>query len=552
MGICFSKNTVAPCGGEEAAEEEPLPPFSPSQISKPLSRPTIKFHLTEQHTGENIWSKYNRTNSKLGSGMSGSVFVIKDKRTGKEYACKSVFRSRLNKEIEQDLRTELKLLRQLDSPHIVKLYETWEDKKHLHIVLEKLDGGELYTNLIEREHYTEKHANELFVQMLRAIYHCHCHGIAHRDLKLENFLFEDEDDDSYLKLIDFGLSKKYLCSDRAIRSMKSVVGTAYYIAPEVLEMRQYGKKKGYDRECDLWGLGVILYMMLCGRPPFDSDTGNDEDIFDRVMKGKFSMKGEDWKDVSDECKDLVRKLLTKDPKKRITASQAIKHPWVAAKAEITFSPRKLNTKAWIGNVQKFTGFGKLKQAAIEMFAFSMSVSEIRGLRKTFEEIDTSGRGVIDVDEFIKATSSKMAEEQARKVFGTLDSNGKGLVTFTEFISAALSEKYLQDEDAITEVFNKFDSNHNGTIAVQDLEAHFGHLYSAKDMENMIGEADLNHSGKITLEEFKNAIQGHLQIDEYLKTYESPKRKKGSVKSFTKPKDGSVGDKFKDLRVDTTS
>ena len=132
MGICFSK--ISPNAKAEEEEEDVPPPFSPSQISKPLSRPTIKFHLTEQHMGESIWEKYHRTDHKLGSGMSGSVFVIKVKATGKEYACKSVFRSRLNKEIEQDLRTELKLLRQLDSPHIVKLYETWEDKKHLHIV----------------------------------------------------------------------------------------------------------------------------------------------------------------------------------------------------------------------------------------------------------------------------------------------------------------------------------------------------------------------------------------------------------------------------------
>jgi calcium-dependent protein kinase len=349
---------------------------------------TMKYHLVETHKGDNIWEKYEKTNRKLGSGMSGSVYVIKHKTTGQEFACKSVFRSRLNKEIEQDLRTELDLLRQLDSPHIIKLYETWEDKKHLYIVLEKMSGGELYNNLIEMDHYTEKHACDLFKQMLRAIYHCHSHGVAHRDLKLENFLFESEGDTSFLKLIDFGLSKKYMGGgSNKIRTMKSVVGTAYYIAPEVLEMRynrsSRGKKgkSGYDRECDMWGLGVILYMMLCGRPPFDSETGSDEDIFDKVLDGRFTMKGKDWEDISSPCKDLIQKLLTLDPKERITASQAMKHPWIRSNS-VAFSPRKLNNKKWIGKVQKFAGFTKLKQAAIEMIAFKMSVGEIKELRGT--------------------------------------------------------------------------------------------------------------------------------------------------------------------------
>jgi len=452
------------------------------------------------------------TGEKLGSGMSGSVVVVKHRMTGQEFACKSVYFNRLNQEIENDLRTELDLLKQLDSPHIIKIYESWEDKKHLHILLERLTGGELYTNLIEREAYTESHANDLFKQMLKSIYYCHAHGIAHRDLKLENFLFESPKANE-LKLIDFGLSKKY-CTGRAIRSMSSVVGTTYYIAPEVLKLRMgRGGKKGYDKECDMWGLGVILFMMLCGRPPFDAKTGNDEDIFRVIIKGNYRMDDNEWLDVSSECKDLVRKLLQKKPNKRITASQALKHPWISESHNVPFSPKKLNTRSWVDNVHKFTKFPKLKQTAIEMIAFSLSLTELKDLRREFEKIDTDNKGVINLEAFLKSTAGKMAPETAKDIFTKLDASESGFITFSEFTSAALSKKVFMDENHIVEIFSKLDDNHSGFIDLNNLEHHFGHMYTSEQLKEMLSEADMKKTGHISLAEFKVAIRGHAGVPE---------------------------------------
>jgi len=450
------------------------------------------------------------TGEKLGSGMSGSVVVVKHKVTGTEYACKSVFFSRLNQEIESDLRTELDLLKQLDSPHIIKIYESWEDKKHLHILLDRLTGGELYTNLIERESYTEQHTHNLFKQMLKAIYHCHAHGIAHRDLKLENFLFESPKAEK-VKLIDFGLSKRY-CTGRTIRNMCSVVGTTYYIAPEVLKLRTTKGQggKGYDKECDMWGLGVILFMMLSGRPPFDAKTGDDEDIFRAIIRGNFRMDDDEWAEISNECKDLVLKLLQKNPRKRITASQALSHPWIVGQ-NVAYSPKKLNTRSWVDNVHTFTKFAKLKQTAIEMIAFSLSLTELKELRDEFEKIDTSNKGVIDYQAFLVNTAGKLSPEAAKDIFDKLDVNNSGYLTFSEFLSAALGKKVFMDEDHIAEIFSKLDDEHSGFIDLKNLAHHFGHMYDAEQLQEMLTEADLSKTGHISLDEFKKAIRGHVGV-----------------------------------------
>jgi len=232
------------------------------------------------------------------------------------YAVKSILRADIAKDIKL-LEEELFILRQIDHPNIVKFHQAFIDYRYVHIVMEYCTGGELFDRIVQAHKFTEKHACEIMEQMLSSVKHLHEHGIVHRDLKPENFLMSDKSEGAEVKLIDFGLSKRFSSKDQ-LEKMKTVVGTPYYVAPEVL-------KGSYDKRCDVWSLGVILFVFLCGYPPFEGD--NNKEIFKNVLKQELIFDPADWKTVSDEAKDLVTKMLAKDPEKRITADECSNHPW---------------------------------------------------------------------------------------------------------------------------------------------------------------------------------------------------------------------------------
>lgn len=183
---------------------------------------------------------------------------------------------------------------------------------------ELCSGGELFDRIIENEFFTEDKAAVIFKQILMALNYCHTNNIVHRDLKPENFLFAGKEETADLKIIDFGLSK--IMNGGKLQRMKTRAGTPYYISPEVLA-------GNYDVSCDMWSAGCMLYILLCGYPPFYGDD-NDE-ILNMVKKGKFDFDGEEWDDVSQDAKDLINKLITK-PERRLTAEEALQHRWVRA------------------------------------------------------------------------------------------------------------------------------------------------------------------------------------------------------------------------------
>ena len=205
--------------------------------------------------------------SEIGHGMTGKVYQVKHKGTGEIYALKCMEVRRIEPDLLDDLRNEIGLLKMLDHPNVIKLYEYYEDATNIYLILEFCDGGELFDRLHQQQgsRYTEAEAARLMFKMVAAIAYCHYMGISHRDLKLENFIFESKEGDSNIKLIDFGLSAKYGSS---IRRMQTMVGTAYYIAPEVLTAAEGasgilgGQRRGYTHACDLWSLAVIAYMLV--------------------------------------------------------------------------------------------------------------------------------------------------------------------------------------------------------------------------------------------------------------------------------------------------
>ena len=198
------------------------------------------------------------------------------------------------------------------------MYEYFEDKKNMYLITEMCKGGELFDKILDKGHFDENYAAHVFKQILHSIQYCHSKEIAHRDIKPENFVFDTDGDDGDLKIIDFGISK--LCFSRntgTIERCNTKIGTCHYISPEVLS-------GNYDKQCDLWSAGCVLYNCLCGYPPF---YGNDDkEILRAVQKGIYDFDDDVWDEISKEAKDLISKLIAM-PEKRLTASEALEHKW---------------------------------------------------------------------------------------------------------------------------------------------------------------------------------------------------------------------------------
>jgi len=258
----------------------------------------------------------------LGTGAFSQVRLAESKtETGKLYAVKIIDKTAL-KGKEDSLENEIKVLRRLKHPNIVQLLETYEDKSKVYLVMELVTGGELFDRIVEKGSYTEKDAADLIRQVLEAVDYMHEQGVVHRDLKPENLLYYCPDEDSKIMISDFGLSKM---EDSGI--MATACGTPGYVAPEVLAQKPYGKA------VDVWSIGVISYILLCGYPPFYDES--DSYLFAQILKGEFEFDSPYWDDISDSAKDFIRRLMCVDVNKRYTCREALQHPWICGNAAST-------------------------------------------------------------------------------------------------------------------------------------------------------------------------------------------------------------------------
>ena len=266
----------------------------------------------------NLVEKYIKI-KELGSGTFGKVYEIENKETKKKYACKHITKKKIcdmNK-----FNNEINIMREINHPNIIKLYEIYEDQRHIDLVMEECLGGELFDRIMERiqekKIYNEKEASIIFKQIMKGVEYCHSKGIVHRDLKPENILFLTKEENSPIKIIDFGLSKIF--GEKINNKFLSTkVGTAYYVSPEILE----GK---YNEKCDIWSCGVILYIILSGTPPFNGE--NDIEIYKKISHKKFTFPEKEWQNISENAKDLIKKMLC-DENIRLSAKEVLQHNWL--------------------------------------------------------------------------------------------------------------------------------------------------------------------------------------------------------------------------------
>ncbi|KAM6985652.1 calcium/calmodulin-dependent protein kinase type 1D [Aplochiton taeniatus] len=252
----------------------------------------------------------------LGTGAFSEVVLAQERATGRMFAIKCIPKKAL-KGKESSIENEIAVLRKIQHENIVALEDIYESSNHLYLVMQLVSGGELFDRIVEKGFYTEKDASTLIRQVLDAVNYLHKMGIVHRDLKPENLLYFNPQDESKIMISDFGLSKMEGSGD----VMSTACGTPGYVAPEVLA------QKPYSKAVDCWSIGVIAYILLCGYPPFYDE--NDSKLFEQILKADYEFDAPYWDDISDSAKDFISSLMEKDPVKRYTCDQALRHPWIS-------------------------------------------------------------------------------------------------------------------------------------------------------------------------------------------------------------------------------
>ncbi|KAF7061370.1 hypothetical protein CFC21_068068 [Triticum aestivum] len=426
---------------------------------------------------------------KLGQGQFGTTYLCVEKATGKEYACKSIAKRKLlTDEDVEDVRREIQIMHHLAGhSSVVSIVGAYEDAVAVQLVMELCAGGELFDRIIQRGHYSEKAAAQLTRVIVGVIEACHSLGVMHRDLKPENFLFINNQEDSPLKAIDFGLSIFFTPG----QMFTDVVGSPYYVAPEVL-------LKNYGREVDVWSAGVIIYILLSGVPPFWDES--EQGIFEQVLKGELDFTTDPWPSISESAKDLVRKMLNRDPKKRLTAHEALCHPWVCVDG---VAPDKPLDSAVLSRLKQFSAMNKLKKMALRVIAESLSEEEIAGLKEMFKMLDSDNSGHITLDELktgLRRVGATLMDSEIDALMEAADIDNSGTIDYGEFIAATMHMNKVEKEDKLFAAFQYFDKDGSGYITQDELQKaceEFG--IGDTHIEDIIGDVDKDNVSRFIVQ-----------------------------------------------------
>lgn len=471
----------------------------------------IQSHLLVGENKDTI-SKTYKVLEKLGEGTFGKVYKTLHLASNQLRAMKLVKKETVKlQDDDKVFLKEIQVLSALDHPNIIKVFEYFIDAKFYYVVTELASGGELYDQIAKIVCFNEVDAATIMQQLLSAVFYLHSKGIVHRDLKPENMMLEThEKGDLSIKIIDFGTANFY-SKDGQNNKMTLKVGTPYYIAPEVI-------KKNYDNKCDLWSCGVIMFILLSGYPPFDGD--NDDQIMSNVLKGEFAFDSEEWVGVSNDAKNLITKLLTKDPKKRITAEQALKEPWITKNMKLKGNAKDLSLPKLSKDVlQKFTSKQKLQQASIAFLVHQMSTNDkVKNLRAIFKQLDDSGDGRLSHEELRKGYQKYFADSlninEFEDLIAKLDQDNSGFIEYEEFLRATVDTESMLTEKNLQFAFKFFDKDGSGKLSVEEVKSILGVVGNDKEgadlVKKIMSEVDVNGDGEINYEEFKQLMKKNIK------------------------------------------
>jgi len=455
----------------------------------------------------------------LGRGSFGVVYLVKQRYLSRYFAMKVIKKSSAKaKEEEENLMNEVDILRKLDHPNIVKITDFYSLKTEYNIITEYCQEGELFDEIKAQSPFSEAMAAWYLRQILSAVCYCHGMNIIHRDLKPENILIVKRQKNGYhpIKIIDFGTAKVF----QKEKAEHLLIGSAYYIAPEVLS-------RNYTELCDLWSCGVIMYILLTGRPPFNGSS--EEEIMKKIKEGNYDLKKYPWGIISEEAKDLLKGLLQVNAKKRFSAKQALEHKWFQiekTKSSLNaYNVKNRQLNKLIDNLMKYRSDNVLRCAVIALLVHnSIQLNQAHDAVKLFNQIDKNGDGKISKDELFNGLQSYKKDisfdelkKQVDIIFNNIDSDHNGYLEYEEFVRAAIDKDHFLSVNFLQFAFNYFDKDHDGEITLEEVKNKFflndknkNSLKAQDQLQKSFNEIDINGDGKLSFEEFAKMMENIIK------------------------------------------
>lgn len=471
------------------------------------SKNDLKFNagLFVQENLESFHSVYTLYDEPLGSGAFAEVWLCTHKLTLETRAVKILHKSGIS---EEDIRSravfsEVDILKSLDHPNVLKVYEYFEDDTNYYIVMEYCQGGDLFNKLESTGVVTERYAARLIKFLLSGLAYLHSRHVVHRDIKPENILITNGSsyEEFSIKIIDFNVATK-----KSNGNLNEVTGTTDYMAPEVF-------RGLYNEKCDVWSAGVVLYLLVSGSLPFPCP--NEEEAERNICNAKFTFPSELFGNVSKACKDFICKLLNKNQNARPSAIEALNHPWLQISSDRVDGEAMRNT---IKKMKTMSKSSKLKELFTTFIISQISSnSSTRKLEKVFAAIDKNKDGVISLQELTAQLKLEMpkeaAEKQAKEIMEKIDTDGSGQVEYTEYLRIAIEEESLLSRENLRKAFYYFDKDHSQTIEKQELVYWLseGNIIPEEIIQELMEEADLNGDGTIDINEFEELLASKLNI-----------------------------------------
>ncbi|KAJ6948559.1 calcium-dependent protein kinase 17 [Populus alba x Populus x berolinensis] len=440
-----------PANGRTAAPSTTPPrtaPPSPPPGASPKPAKVAPIGPVLGRPMEDVKSIYS-IGKELGRGQFGITHLCTNKVTGEQFACKTIAKRKLvNKEDVEDVRREVQIMHHLTGqPNIVELKGAYEDK---------------HSSGCNPIHFTS---------FFSSFYRVSNHEGRHE--------------------IKASMSLVHVITGEVF---KDIVGSAYYIAPEVLKRR-------YGPEADVWSVGVMLFILLSGVPPFWAES--EHGIFNAILRGHIDFTSDPWPSISPQAKDLVRKMLTSDPKQRMTAIQVLGHPWIKEDGEAPDTPLD---NAVLSRLKQFKAMNNFKKVALRVIAGCLSEEEIMGLKEMFKGMDTDNSGTITLEELkqgLAKQGTKLSEYEAKQLMEAADADGNGIIDYDEFITATMHMNRMDREEHLYTAFQHFDKDNSGYITTEELEQalrDFG-MHDGRDIKEIISEVDADNDGRINYDEF---------------------------------------------------
>eukprot|EP00949_MAST-11_sp_MAST-11-sp1_P002915 g2915.t1 len=476
--------------------------------------------------GENI-NDFYEIGDVLGEGMTGAVKKALDRQT-QEYVAVKFVRKAVVKDFKA-LKKEVELLKQLDHPNVVRLRATYEDRKHFFMILDLCSGGALLDKLLStpERRFPEAQVAKILLSMCRAIEYCHNSGICHRDLKMDNWLFDS--DDGEIVLIDFGLSRKYYNQHHGVTGMLTFLGTPGFVAPEMQEVHQK-KVRSYTEAVDMWSLGVIAYALVSGRMPFKrvhNGCVRLEDKMRRAYRQNFSSAV--WQTISEDCKHFIDRTLDPIPTTRMTSTESLDSAWLQRAMTEEWGEKKEKalvrhhssmSKEDVDNIISFCERSSKEKAAMVLVALSLRHDEMLELRSKFNDVDTAHTGLVSLAELevIMKEHEQIPDRKVEELFHYRQADDHShsktkqdaCIPYTEFLAACMDKHLLDSKDRLKQAFEKFKKMDDGRVDLSEFVQIFegDNFEDHRHFSKAINEHMTARSSRVNFDEFVELLDEH--------------------------------------------